>query len=113
MPVKRLLTVGLVSLSLVISSCALIEGEEATTTTIDEWTLDAFTDLVAFCQRNFESSAEDCPYLITAYRDDFNCTVEGTYLLFDRVMALSERDLVDTAEIREARIELCGDPSTP
>jgi len=109
MPVKRLLTVGLVSLSLVVSSCALIEEEEATTTTVDEWTLDAFTDLVAFCERNVPKS-EGCPSIIQDARDSFNCTVEGTYLLIGRLVAL---DRVDSADIEEAVDELCDDPSTP
>ena len=101
MPVKRLLTIGLVSLSLVVSSCALIEGEEATTTTIDEWTLDAYTDLVAFCQRTM--SRRNCPQLITSARDYLNCTVEGMYLFLGALTALDQRGQpLDEANLTEA-----------
>ena len=72
------MTVGLVSLFLVVSSCALIEGE-ATTTTVDEWTLNAYTDLVAFCERN-KPVPRTCPFRVREARDDLNCTVEGAYL---------------------------------
>jgi len=107
--IKRLLTVGLVSLSLVVSSCTLIEGE-ATTTTVDEWTLDAYTDLVAFCQRLFESNAGGCPSVVQTTRDDLNCTVEGAYLLIGQMKTLGS---TDSADIEEAIDEFCDDPSTP
>jgi len=106
MPVKRLLTVGLVTLSLVVSSCALIEED------VDEWTLDAFTDLVAFCERGVPSPAA-CPGFIQLARDDFNCTVEETYLVIGQIMALiNEPGPLDSAAAVEGAREVC-DPSTP